>query len=391
MKILCLSPFAAAPTLVNRTLPILNGLRDNGHQIDIFLPHVARQLPLTGATHAILNRSSEIIEDRGHPAQIMRRIFRVLAHPSVGRLFFPLSGTDDLSVMFELLTNYSFGEKDYDIIYISKPWLRTSGPGLWLGRKWKIPVVLDMDDYDISQGSYLLRYFRGVVVSSRELQRLFKRHNPLYIPNSTDLDVFDPSRFPTRKHELCTILWSGIMYDYLRLENLLRALKEMKEDAVLEFSGAGPKKSKLIRFAQDLKIANKVTFWNWAGRQIVPQRLANADVGIVYTSETRYEMCKCPGKLFEYMAMKLPVVTTNVGEAATTIREANCGIEVPPNEPKTLARALDYLVKNPDVRKQMGENGREFLQRKQSYKILASRLEGYMDRVCSRGTDTAYA
>jgi glycosyltransferase involved in cell wall biosynthesis len=85
------------------------------------------------------------------------------------------------------------------------------------------------------------------------------------------------------------------------------------------------------------------------------------------------------------------VVTTNVGEAATTIREANCGIEVPPNEPKTLARALDYLVKNPDVRKQMGENGREFLQRKQSYKILASRLEGYMDRVCSRGTDTAQA
>lgn len=384
MKILCLSPFAAAPTLVNRTLPLLNSLRSNGHQIDIFLPHIAKQLPLTNATYAKLRMSSEIIGDGGNSMQILRRMFRGLAHPNIGRLLFPLAGTDDFSVILECLTYYSFKRKDYDVIYVSKPWLRTSGPGLWFGRTWKTPVILDMDDYDISQDSYLLTHFRGIVVSSRELQRLFRRYDPLYVPNSTDLEIFDPSRFPTREHKQCTMIWSGIMYEYMRLENLLIALKEMKEDAVLEFLGGGPKRSKIICFAKSLKIEHKVNFWNWASRTVVPERLANADIGIVYTSETLYEICKCPGKLFEYMAMELPVVATNVGEAAAIIREADCGLEVPPNEPRALAKALDYLVRNPSVRRKMGENGREFLLNRQNHKILASRLEGYIDRICSQ-------
>ncbi len=283
--------------------------------------------------------------------------------------------------MLECLAHYSFNRRNYDLIYVSKPWLRTSGPGLWLGRRWKAPVVLDMDDYEIVQDSYLLTKFQGMIVSSHELQRLLRRYAPLYIPNSTDLEVFNPDRFPTRKHEKCTVIWSGIMYEYLRLENLVIALSQMNEDALLDFSGDGPKRRHLTRFATSLKIEHKVNIHRWGSRATIPQKLANADIGVVYTSETLYEKCKCPGKLFEYMAMRLPVVATNVGEAAATIREADCGIEVSPNDPKDLASALDYLVQNPSVRKKMGENGRKFLLDKQNHEKLASSLQAYFDRI----------
>ncbi len=272
------------------------------------------------------------------------------------------------------------------MIYVSKPWLRSAGLALWLGRKWRIPIVLDLDDYDIFPESYLLSRFHGLVVSSRELQRLFKSYSPLYLPNSTDLTVFDKGRFSQRKNRECTIVWSGIMYDYIKLENLVSALSRMKESATILFSGDGPKKPKLVRLAESLGVEERIVFAEWGKASVVPERLANADIGVVYSAETRFELCKCPGKLFEYMSMKLPVVTTNVGEAAATIREAGCGLEVPPNDPDSLASAFDYLVQNPAARKMMGEKGRDYLVTKQNYSTLASSLDRYLTSVALKSS-----
>ena len=177
------------------------------------------------------------------------------------------------------------------------------------------------------------------------------------------------------------------MYEFLRLENLVIALSHMKEDATLNFSGYGPKKEQLIHIASSLNLEHKVHIYKWERRAAVPKRLADADIGIIYTSDTLYERCKCPGKLFEYMAMQLPVVATDVGEAAATIQEADCGIGVPPNDPKALASALDYLVQNPSVRRKMGENGRRFLLDRQNHEVLASNLEDYLIRVSRRPMD----
>ena len=39
------------------------------------------------------------------------------------------------------------------------------------------------------------------------------------------------------------------------------------------------------------------------------------------------------------------------------IKHGVTGLIVPKNDPKSLAEAMNYLAKNPDVAKQMGENG----------------------------------
>jgi glycosyltransferase involved in cell wall biosynthesis len=310
--------------------------------------------------------------------------FRWLASARFGRIFFPFAGTDEVRVIFGGFAHLSSKKNNYDLIYVSKPWLRSAGLGLMLGRRFGIPVVLDMDDYDISKDSYLLGRFDGIVVASRELQRLFKPYSPLYLPNSTDLDVFDPTRFPPRASNKCTIVWSGIMYDYIQLECLIFALRQMKEDALIFFSGDGPKKEKLVRLAKSLGVEQKTVFSEWGKKSAVPQRLAMADIGVVYTSETQFDLCKCPGKLFEYMAMKLPVVTTCVGEAGYTVRETGCGLEVPPNDPGALASAFDYLIRNPAERKIMGLRGRDYLLEKQNFSILGSRLDSFFSNVSSR-------
>src|SRR3990170_4007171 len=96
MRILCLSPFTTAPTFVNRTLPLLNRLVQRDHEVDIFLPHFAKQLSLTSETYEKLRSPSEERVDEKARPNPLRKLFRRLARPGVGKLMFPLSGTDEL-------------------------------------------------------------------------------------------------------------------------------------------------------------------------------------------------------------------------------------------------------------------------------------------------------
>jgi len=51
-----------------------------------------------------------------------------------------------------------------------------------------------------------------------------------------------------------------------------------------------------------------------------------------------------------------PVVTTNVGEFPTLVRDAGCGLVVPPENPKVLAEAIIKLLRDENLRKKMSKN-----------------------------------
>lgn len=377
MKLLFVSPFSSAPTLLNRTLPLVRELRLLGHEIDVFVPH---HNLLTSSSPEPQSNFKSSLRKRNLIVTVERR-FKRFARPSFGRLFFPIAGADDLNILFQGLSGLVAQDISYDAICASKPWLRSAGLALLLRAIRKVPVILDLDDYDIIEDSYLLMHFQGMIVASHELHHLFRSYSPIYIPNSADLSTFDRNRFPPKKNETCTIVWSGTMYDYIQLENLILAFSKMKSEARLLFTGDGPKKPKLVQLARSLGLEDRIIFSEWGGRSAVPERLASADIGLVYSANTKFEACKCPGKLFEYMSMELPIVTTSVGEAAQTVRQANCGVEVPSDDPTELSFGLDYLVNHPVERRKLGENGRQFLVAKQNYSGLAARLEDYLRKI----------
>ncbi|RLI84478.1 MAG: sugar transferase [Archaeoglobales archaeon] len=51
-----------------------------------------------------------------------------------------------------------------------------------------------------------------------------------------------------------------------------------------------------------------------------------------------------------------PVVTTNVGEFPILVKEAGCGLVVPPENPKALAEAIIKLLRDENLRKKMSKN-----------------------------------
>ncbi len=381
MRILCISPFTSDDsTVLNRTLPLLQELGKKNHEVDVVLaaPGIDNfYRRFDRLNFFFLNSPSK--HKPSHFLGVAKKSFRFLAHPMVGRVFYPLGGIDDFTLTFRSVKKIA--DKKYDCIYISKPWLRTTGIGTRLAKRWRIPLILDLDDYDIWHGSYLLKNFQGIVVASCELEGLFRSFNTTYVPNSTDLAFFDPKNYRPRDDRQCILVWSGIMYESLKLELLLDAFKLMKEDARFMFLGQGGGRQRLIAYSKMLGLDGRVTFHKWGDKKVVPRYLAEANIGVIHVSDNLYERCKCPGKLFEYMAMQLPIVTSNVGEPAHIVSKAKCGILVPPCNPSAMANALDFLAQNSEERRQMGKRGREYLLKNQNFNILGTKLLNFIDSV----------
>jgi len=65
-----------------------------------------------------------------------------------------------------------------------------------------------------------------------------------------------------------------------------------------------------------------------------------------------------PNKFFDYLAAGLPVVCNYPGWVSDLIREHNCGIAVPPNDPEAFADALQALAARPARCSEMSVNAR---------------------------------
>jgi glycosyltransferase involved in cell wall biosynthesis len=89
-----------------------------------------------------------------------------------------------------------------------------------------------------------------------------------------------------------------------------------------------------------------------------------------------------PSVLLEAMAAKTAVVATKVGGTGELVVEGSTGLMVPPNDPKVLADAMQKVLSDDDLRRTMGENGRQRVEKNfaieaqaEAYWELFSRLQ----------------
>ena len=66
-----------------------------------------------------------------------------------------------------------------------------------------------------------------------------------------------------------------------------------------------------------------------------------------------------PNTVMEAMAAGLPVVATAVGGTPEVVVDGVTGILVPPRSPDALAEAISTLLQDPDLRRKMGQAGKE--------------------------------
>jgi glycosyltransferase involved in cell wall biosynthesis len=172
------------------------------------------------------------------------------------------------------------------------------------------------------------------------------REKIVVVPNGVDVERFDPARVTPRVlgpgfH----IVFAGSLAPWQGLDTLVRALVDVPAVAVI--AGEGPARGGLEALARELGVADRVRFLGRVAPADIPALLAGADVCYVGHTDIHDDAFRSPLKLYEYLAMGKPVVSSSVPDAVATIADGETGFLFEGGDVASLGRALRAAMAAP--------------------------------------------
>jgi len=99
-----------------------------------------------------------------------------------------------------------------------------------------------------------------------------------------------------------------------------------------------------------------------------------SDIGIVNFLPDQNHFRSLPNKAFEYMACSLPLIMSEFPYWKETF--GDCALFADPLEPKDVARQIDRLIQNHDLRMGLGRAGRTLIRSEWSWESEKGKLLG---------------
>lgn len=289
-----------------------------------------------------------------------------------------------------------------DVIYLLKPLPRVALTASVAQRLLGSHFIFDSDDYELREWfhpirnwatlrseRYLATHADAVVVASRMLAKHISSHGVPdrkihYIPTGVDTDVFRPLKIEKCKEKL--LVFTGMRYRQ-NLDNIsfmLEALKlvaKERKDFEVWMIGRGDAEiegttRKLIERAG---LDSNVLIMGWLPVEELPRILAQADIALHPLVDSFLNRCKSPTKLFEYMAMGLPVVSSEVGEARLIIEHAKSGMLC--RDTEEFAESILMLLEDEGLAEKLGKSAREVVLKKYSLRVLSEKLASVIEGV----------
>jgi phosphatidylinositol alpha-1,6-mannosyltransferase len=154
-----------------------------------------------------------------------------------------------------------------------------------------------------------------------------------------------------------------------------RILREFP-DAVLLVVGGGPYRGELETLAERTGISEAVHFTGPVPWEELPAHYGAGDV-FAMPCRTRRGGLDVEGLGIVYLeasATGLPVVAGDSGGAPDAVLDGETGWVVPGGSPEQAAERILTLLRDPELRRRMGERGRDWVERAWRWDLLATRL-----------------
>jgi glycosyltransferase involved in cell wall biosynthesis len=212
---------------------------------------------------------------------------------------------------------------------------------------------------------------------------IYRADKVTVIPNGLQFDHV-PSSFDisAKRKALGIPVGSPVIGTVTRLEPqkanevLLRAVARVVTrvpNLVTLIAGDGPQRKELQDLAMHLGLAGRVSFLGW--RDDAVELLGVLDI---FCMSSRWE--GCPMVLLEAMAMRCPVVATDIGGVREIVVNEETGLLVAPDDSEALADAVIRLLSAGTERERMAEAGRRRVEQHfGAAKMLATYARLYRD------------
>jgi glycosyltransferase involved in cell wall biosynthesis len=141
--------------------------------------------------------------------------------------------------------------------------------------------------------------------------------------------------------------------------NALARLKRQHSDFHMHFFGPlRVSRQELEGVAGYREIKDNITFHGYTDQKTALQYAGNAIAGIALLKPVADYPESYPTKLFEYMALELPVITSDFPGYRSIVEDSGSGFCISPYDAEALFAKLDWCTRNKSKRAQMGRNGR---------------------------------
>ncbi|GAB4366840.1 MAG: hypothetical protein Kow00121_04580 [Elainellaceae cyanobacterium] len=148
--------------------------------------------------------------------------------------------------------------------------------------------------------------------------------------------------------------------------------------------GDGPEWNQLHQLVQDLGIADRVKFWGRLARDETLERLSQCHA-LVHPSLHDSGGWVC----IEAMASGRPVICLDLGGPAVQVTKET-GIKVPAQTPQQavqdLAKAMQRLASDPELRISMGQSGRKLVRETYSWNVIGENLNQLYQEVAEQSS-----
>ena len=350
---------------------------------------------------ACTTRKNRPVNDTFLQAIIHRRSMSSLVYKSsVGCLKFPLY----FNFWRRFLTILTANEK-FAAIHIHD--LPLSLIGVELKNKFNIPLVIDLHENwpgliknathtkslfgkFLSSNSQWSSYERNILPYADKIIAVVEEAKTritglgidedkiVIVSNTVNIESVNTIKMD-RSANSFNLFYGGGINSHRGLQIVIRALKILSGKNIslmLHVVGEGSYRDKLVTLANSLGISSNIRFYGYMPFKEMLNILAAADAAIIPHLRNENNDATIPHKLFQYMYLSKPVISSDCLPLKRIINETDSGFVYRNDSPEELADLLEKLVADRDLIVRKSTNGRNAVLAKYNWNFDKKRLTG---------------
>lgn len=272
-------------------------------------------------------------------------------------------------------------------------------------KMWKIPLIMDVRSLETDTDRSLIRdvsfFFSryivdGITTITPELAEVLKKKYHLQDKKISvwssgfSKNQFNLSQKEIQKHlttEQFVVLHHGTYTPTRGVEELIRSIAEidlsLRRNIKLIVIGIPINKiGSLRKLCDELHISDHVEIIPPVDIREVPKYIQSCDIGIIpLPPQDEWWRVSVPLKTLEYLAMGKPIIATSIPFHQKIFEKVTCGILLNSNRPKEIADAIISLYQNREKLHDMGDKGREIVEKYYSWESKAADLNEFLKTI----------
>jgi glycosyltransferase involved in cell wall biosynthesis len=210
------------------------------------------------------------------------------------------------------------------------------------------------------------RFFSAIVPATDAIARRFgfRAGHTVIVNNYPALDEELRDETHSSHRSSSTLIYAGLLSEDRCIREVVQAMSLLPPGLEVTLNLAGTfSPAEYLHRVKTGPGWDRVNFLGGVSRLDVSRLLSSARAGLCLYRPDPNCLEAAPNKLFECMHAGLPVIASDLPGLRAIVGAVRCGLLVNPLDSNAVAGAIQYLLTHPREAEQMGQRGREAIQR----------------------------